>query len=115
MYEKRTSPNKKINVDKLKDDTLTQMYRSSLDENILPLLDNFEDKPIDDIWTTIRDNIKNAAEMTIGYDNLTRRNDWFDEDCQEVLDIKNEAYRQFVQRPTRIKKQQYDGEEQTKY
>jgi len=51
--------------------------------------------------------IKETAESVIGYQGKSKRNDWFDEECQQTLDKKNEARKQLIERPTRKKRDNY--------
>ena len=67
-----------------------------------------ETSSIDDYWKSIKDNIRLNADQIIGHILPRKRNDWFDDECKTALDNKNEAYKNYLQRPTRAKRQIYE-------
>jgi hypothetical protein len=52
----------------------------------------------------------------VGYVEKRRRNEWFDEECKQEMNKTNEAYNNYVKRPTRAKRIKYeDVRRKTKY
>lgn len=62
---------------------------------------------VDDLWDNCETTIKQAAENILGFETSRPRNDWFDEQCQEVTDRKNRAYKKKLQRRTRESEEMY--------
>lgn len=48
-------------------------------------------------------------EDVVGYASLRRRNGWFDNECQEAHDKKNEVCRQYVELNTDLKRENYEN------
>jgi hypothetical protein len=59
------------------------------------------------MWEKLKVGIKVATEKTLGFARKRKSTDWFDEGCSTAIEAINEARRQYVQRPTRAKKQKY--------
>lgn len=47
-------------------------------------------------WKEIKQVIIETADEIIGREGRTRRNEWFDEECAEATNKKNEAYRNMI-------------------
>ncbi|KAJ4435583.1 hypothetical protein ANN_18199 [Periplaneta americana] len=58
-----------------------------------------EELDVNSVWENIRDNIKIAAEQSIGYYETNKRKPWFDEDCCMVVERRKQAKLKFLQEP----------------
>jgi hypothetical protein len=38
-----------------------------------------------------------------------KRNEWYDEDCEEAISVRNQAYNKYISRPTRAKRIEYEN------
>jgi hypothetical protein len=60
--------------------------------NRLSALENLDDEmDINRAWETIRENIKNSAQASLGYYELKTHKPWFDEGCPKLLDQRKQA------------------------
>jgi hypothetical protein len=55
----------------------------------------------------LKKGIKDAAETTLEFAPKRNSRDWFNEECRTAIGARNEARRQYLQRPTRAKEQEY--------
>lgn len=53
-------------------------------------------------WGDFKNRIEQAAEMTIGKESKTRRNDWWDSECSKAILLRNEARKKILQIRTRV-------------
>jgi predicted methyltransferase len=49
-------------------------------------------------WEDLRDLIVNAADAVLGRIEREKRKNWFDEDCEQVTNLKNRAYKRMQQK-----------------
>jgi hypothetical protein len=87
-------------VEKLQDDNTKRQYEECLERKIIEGMIT-EQQNVDDAWNQIRRNIESAATETIGKRTGTKRNNWFDNECQEALNEKNAARLRVLGRYTR--------------
>ncbi|XP_058811328.1 uncharacterized protein LOC131676223 [Topomyia yanbarensis] len=73
------------NLDRLRETNVATTYAQHL-EAALPPEEELIDAPVEDCWTRIKAAISSTAESFLGYVQRSRRNDWFDDECQEILD-----------------------------
>ncbi|KAJ4442360.1 hypothetical protein ANN_03946 [Periplaneta americana] len=59
------------------------------------------------MWENIRDNIKIAAEQSIGYYETKKKKQWFDDDCCIVVDRRKQAKLKFLQDPVEVNRDNY--------
>jgi hypothetical protein len=57
---------------------------------------------INNAWETIRENIKISAKESLGYFELKKHEQWFDEGCSKLSDQRKEAKLQWLQDPSEI-------------
>ncbi|KAJ4438229.1 hypothetical protein ANN_14168 [Periplaneta americana] len=62
----------------------------------------------DELWKNVRMCIHKTAEETIGKKGKVQRNEWFDEECQIVMQNKNRSYIKMIDRHTRQNRQEYE-------
>jgi hypothetical protein len=41
-----------------------------------------------------------AAILTLGFETKPRRNEWYDEEYEEAISVRNQAYNKHIGRPT---------------
>jgi len=63
-------------------------------------------KDINEEWTNIKTTIVNSAKEIIGIQKK-ERNDWFDDECREVIVEKNKARNKCLNRSTRVNREDY--------
>ena len=80
----------RYNLDRLRETDIATTYAQHL-EVALPAEEELVDAPVEDCWARTKAAISNAAESVLRYVQRSRRNDWFDGECQEILDKKNAA------------------------
>ncbi|KAJ4441103.1 hypothetical protein ANN_10953 [Periplaneta americana] len=69
-----------------------------------------EELDVNNMWQNIRDNIKIAAEQSIGYYETKEKKPWFDEDCSIVVDRRKQAILKFLQDPIEENRDNYFNE-----
>jgi restriction endonuclease S subunit len=57
---------------------------------------------INSAWEMIRGNIKISAKENLGYFELKKHKQWFNEGCSKLLDQRKEAKLQWLQDPSEI-------------
>lgn len=62
---------------------------------------------IDRIWSTIRNAILNVEKAILGPRPKRGRNEWFDQECLERIEGRNNARKNYIERPTRAKWRKY--------
>lgn len=51
------------------------------------------DLSVEELWQQLKSDIKSSAEEILGSKPRPGKNDWFDEECKEAINSKNEPYR----------------------
>ena len=87
-------------VEKLQNEDIKQKYVAKLEEKIIAGMGS-EPQNVNDAWNQIRQNVESAATEIIGIRTGNERNNWFDDECQELLNDKNAARLRNLDRPTR--------------
>lgn len=108
LRQSKSSPPRIFEVEKLLTESTAEEYARALQQKLAPVLVNSGSKAASEQWCDLRNTIKDVAETVIGFKPRRIRNDWFDQECKTSLDVKNEAYRQYIARPTRAKREKYD-------
>ncbi|KRG00484.1 uncharacterized protein Dwil_GK27899, partial [Drosophila willistoni] len=96
----------RYNLERLKQPDVANAYAQHL-EAALPDEGELDRAPLEDCWRTVKAAINDAAESVVGYVERSSRNDWFDEECQEVLEEKNAARAAMLQHGTRQNVERY--------
>ncbi|KAJ4448541.1 hypothetical protein ANN_10559 [Periplaneta americana] len=92
----------RFNILKLKDEETKQRYLVEISNRFAALAtadEAEEELDVNSVWDNIRDNIKIAAEQSIGYLETKKKKPWFDEDCSIAVDRRNQAKLKFLQEP----------------
>ncbi|KAJ4430168.1 hypothetical protein ANN_22378 [Periplaneta americana] len=103
----------KFNILKLKEEETKQNYQVEISNRFASLESSDEvEKELDvnSVWENIRDNIKIAAEQSIGYYETKKKKPWFDEDCCIVVERRKQAKLKFLQDPVEEKRDNYFNE-----
>ena len=66
-----------------------------------------EELGVDEQWKKTERAIKEAAEETIKEQKLTREENWFDEECAQIIEEKNIARRKMLEKETRANTERY--------
>lgn len=105
---KRTSTGtRRFDVGKLKQPETTINYQEAI-ARMLQEENNTGDTTVQNEWDKIKQSLLTAAEETIGYEERTTRNQWFDDECSQVIQMKNRNRKNFLDRPTRAKRTAYE-------
>jgi hypothetical protein len=96
---------KKFNVGKLKEQDVKIVYA----QRIEGCLTDFNDsESINEEWKALRDIITTTADAVLGKAGKMEQNNWFDTECEQMITIKNEAYRKMQQKNhTRMAVEEY--------
>ena len=73
----------------------------------MPEEGELEEALLEDCWNTVKTAISSVAENILGHVERSRRNDWFDEECQQVLEEKNVARALMLRQATRLSVARY--------
>ncbi|XP_072158643.1 uncharacterized protein [Bemisia tabaci] len=95
------------NLSKIKE--LQKKYVDVLNSKLTQETDGMEgrDQTPEEIWTVTEKAILEAAKETIGEKRKTRNEEWFDEECMNIIDQKNDARKKMLQRNTRGNEERY--------
>uniref|UniRef100_A0A8D9AN49 Craniofacial development protein 2 n=1 Tax=Cacopsylla melanoneura TaxID=428564 RepID=A0A8D9AN49_9HEMI len=102
----------KWNTDVLKNDPIqTSNYRNALRnkmaESTINTSQNSDHVDVDKMWEAAKSIIMNAANEQIGQKEWQRNQEWFDEECKQILETKNTARKKMLNRDTRHNREQY--------
>ncbi|KAJ4436120.1 hypothetical protein ANN_18747 [Periplaneta americana] len=99
-----------IGKESLHDEETKQRYQVEISNRFAALATSDEaEKELDvnSVWDNIRDNIKIAAEHSIGYPETKKKKPWFDEDCSIAVDRRKQAKLKFLQDPIEENRDNY--------
>lgn len=97
-----------LNIEKFRSDHIKKLYADKMEQGIVE--DVLQASPaanVEDMWSRLRNVVETVAEQVIGRKGARRRNEWFDNECQIVLDAKNAARTKYLQRATRATQEDY--------
>ena len=101
-HHKAENKRRKWNSEKFKREDEKEKYQTAINNKLqMEKNQNQQDNSIEDRLNRIEKYIKEAAEDIIGRETKHKRNEWFDEDCQEIIRDKNTARLKMVQKETR--------------
>lgn len=105
---------KKWDVEKLSNDPgnqnrkeYQQMLQTKLRRGNKGEEEEDEELDVDEQWKKIEQAIKEAAEETIQEQKLTREENWFDEECAQIIEEKNIARQKKLEKETRANTERY--------
>jgi hypothetical protein len=96
----------KIYVGKLNSPDNGEKYQKAVQENIR---ENgfWNTNDIDKTWEHFKQGVIKAAILTLEFEKKPRRNEWYDEECEEAISGRNQAYNKYISRPIRAKRTEY--------
>ncbi|XP_046688330.1 uncharacterized protein LOC124374077 [Homalodisca vitripennis] len=97
----------KWDVEKLADVNVRQQFQEELGDRLTGLT---TDLSIEEHWNYLREAMKGTAELVLGKRKFERNEDWFDEECRNALDTKNQARKKLLQVGTRANVENYRRE-----
>ncbi|KAJ4450018.1 hypothetical protein ANN_01425 [Periplaneta americana] len=74
------------------------------------ITDKIKEKSGNDIeekWMNLKDSLQSVAEEILGWKQMEAKNEWFDEDCKQAIEERNQARIQMLQRTTRAISEDY--------
>ena len=98
IYMSKWNKNNMQNMSKLKE------YKELLYNNLKELT---EPEDINEDWKNLQMLITESAEKTIKKQEKPMRNEWWDEECRQIIREKNEARKKMLQRNTRSNQEHY--------
>jgi hypothetical protein len=86
---------KKFSCGKLVEQGVATRYTGKIAEYLAGLSDSVS---VSRAWEDLRDVIVNAADTVLGRMERVKRNNWSDEECEQVTDLKNQACKRMQQK-----------------
>ena len=85
-----------------KKETVTNPLDKPRIDALITSNENADEVDINDMWKNTRDNIKVAAEESMGYCEVKKKTPWFDDDCSNVAERRKQAKLKFFQDPKQL-------------
>ena len=104
---------RRFNIPKLKDVETKQQYQVEISNRFAALESSDEvgkELDVNRVRENIRDNIKIAAEQSIGYYETKKKKPWFDEHCSIVAERRKQTTLKFLQDPIQANRDNYFNE-----
>jgi hypothetical protein len=60
-------------------------------------------------WEHLKQGVIEEAILTLGFETKPRRKEWYDEECEAAISVRNRAYNKCIRRPTRAKRTEYQN------
>ena len=102
----RRSRPPRLNIGRLQDGRLAQDYAQQL-EVALPTEEQLGAASLEDGWRDIRSAIGSTATAALGTVPPDQRNDWYDGECEQLVEEKNAAWARLLQHRTRANEARY--------
>jgi len=99
---------KKINTQNLRIPEVAKEYEGEIKNKVAERRMDMDEGSIDDKWNIMQTIIKETARETLGYEKNEGKRDWFDDECREAIQQKNQAYKECTNRNTRQKRAEYE-------
>lgn len=106
VYNTRQSRTPRPNIRQLQPIVVASNYAQQL-EAALPAEEELGATTLEDGWSSIRSAIGGAAETALGAEVPNRGNDWFDGECQQLVEEKNSARARMLQHRTSANEERY--------
>ena len=104
-YTTKRTKESNFEIEKLKEENVRREYEERVEQLCK---EDENNQQSEEQWARHERIIKQAAEDKIGKIKKKKRNGWFDEECEMILERKNEAYRNMIQKHnTRLAKDEY--------
>ncbi|GFW90121.1 craniofacial development protein 2 [Trichonephila clavipes] len=95
FFRKRENGNYKPDTSKLMEKNIIKEYKLKLSAGIIPELDSSGN---DFNWKSVKEIILKSENETAPGLERRARNEWYDEDCRKVTEMKNKVYLQLLQK-----------------
>ncbi|RNL66056.1 hypothetical protein D7I40_24495, partial [Citrobacter sp. MH181794] len=100
----------KINIGKLDHGQTKENFQRYIEDK-LTLDEGQQDPPqqldIETSWQQIKSTLKEAANSILGHQNRRNGREWFDDECRQAIERRNDAYKAYLSRPTRVKHERF--------
>jgi hypothetical protein len=83
-------------LDALKDETLLKAYTEDMSNRLSEL--NTIDSTANERWEQCKNTIIKSSEDILGTKEIKRNEGWYNKECKDATEKKNEAYRKMTQR-----------------
>lgn len=95
IRSQRSTRSPKYNTERLKDPDVRDRYVEVTNEKFRRTTPK---EDVDQDWEVCKSTLKEAAKEVLGYETHKKINRWFDQECQDITNAKNNAYRMMIQR-----------------
>lgn len=97
----------KYNLEKLKEGKTLMEYQQEIDRKFKESGDEIVGLEIDQIWERFKSNISQATTKTLGTEQRRPKDTWWDNDCEEAMNRRNDARKILLNRHTRLSQEKY--------
>jgi hypothetical protein len=92
----------RLNLKKLNEVVGKEQYHVEVSNRFAALEDLDTEVEFNSAWQTIRENIKISTKENLGYYELRKHTQWFDEGCSKLVDQRKQAKLQWLQDPSEV-------------
>jgi hypothetical protein len=92
----------RFDLKRLDDVEVKEKYQVEISNRFATLESLDESFDINNVWESIRENIKTSTEDNLGYQKLKHNKPWFDDECSKLIDQRKQAELQWLQNPNQI-------------
>jgi len=92
---------KRFNLRKLNELEVKEKYQIEIKKRFAALENLNVDEDVNRAWENIKENIKTSAKESLGLHEFKQHKPWFDKECLDFLDRRNQAKMQWIQDPSR--------------
>lgn len=103
--KEKSSKKDRIDYDKLRNPDVVHQFQAVLETKINN--HNLTDSTEEDHWNTIQEVITSTSKSILGYQRTRRNQDWWDEECNILIQKRNDLRRIMIQRKTRSNTEAY--------
>ena len=94
----------KLNLRNLESPEIKERLKKELDKE----LGAETESSVDGKWERIKKTTWEVAKRVLGTEEKQRKEHWYDEQCKQAVDMRNELYRRYIQRRTRERREKYE-------
>ena len=94
---------KGYNMEKLEEEGI----KNKISKKICDKLKEKSGNGIEGKWKNLKDSIQSAAEEILGRKQVEAKNDWYDDECKQAIEERNQARIKMLQRTTRAVSEDY--------
>ncbi|XP_054722371.1 craniofacial development protein 2-like [Uloborus diversus] len=102
--KERIEPLKTFDCEKLKNTEVKKEYAECLEKHLTEISDS---DSIDEYWRKIKESVCHTSKAVVGNIERKKDKDWYDDECAELTNKKNQAYKIMLQRNTRHNSDEY--------